>query len=245
VHAITEVNTSSIIGLFKEIVVDRTICGRIMEDNVVIVAACNPAGRKSLSSNVSRECDLARDWASGHYQVIELPPTMVCLKWQYGALDAGQEKEFIWRRMEMMNSTCTNSIPKYLLTELTELVALSQATIRSFAADEIEKGLRRGSMDACRGLREEAEIRAGSAVSLRDIQRVFSLFHFFTVEFPLTAGEDHEHYRNAMYLTIATVYYLKLDYDSRSLFIEKIASNVPAANDFLNILNDTMTKIAL
>jgi len=41
------------------------------------------------------------------------------------------------------------------------------------------------------------------------------------------------------------VYYLKLDYDSRSLFIEKIASNVPAANDFLNILNDTMTKIAL
>ena len=236
-----EVNTSSIIGLFKEVVSDHSICGKTIEDNIVVVAACNPAGRKSLSSNASRECDLAKEWASGHYQVNELPSSISCVKWQYGSLDAGQEKEFVLRRMEMDDS----NIPKYLLTELTELVVCSQEAIRSFAADEIEKGLKRSSKDACRGLREEAETRARSAVSLRDIQRVFSLYHFFTTEFPLTAGEDHEHYRNSMYLTIAIVYYLKLDFDSRRRFIDTITSNIATANDFLDILDGIMTKIAL
>jgi len=169
-----EVNTSSIMGLFKEIVVDHSIGGRMMEDNVVIVAACNPAGRKSLSQGVSRECDLAKEWASGHYQVNELPPTMAGLKWEYGALNAEQEKEFVLRRIEMMDC----NIPTYLAAEMTELVAISQEAIRSFAAKDIQRSLERNSFCGCVEL--EARTRARSTVSLRDIQRVFSLFKFFT-----------------------------------------------------------------
>ena len=88
-------------GLFKEIIIDHSICGTPIQDNIVVVAACNPAGRNSLSSNVSREGDLAKEWASGHYQVNELPESISNLKWAYGSLDAKQEKEFVSRRLEL------------------------------------------------------------------------------------------------------------------------------------------------
>lgn len=236
-----EVNTSSCIGLFKEIIVDRSICGTKIEDNIVVVAACNPAGRRSLSSNTSRECDLGKHWASGHYQVRELPSTLSALKWQYGALNAEQEKEFILRRMEMMGS----SIPKFIQAELTELVAQSQEAIRFLAADQIEKELQNHPQNGCKELRKEAVARARSAVSLRDIQRVFSLFCFFVSEFPLTAGIEDEHYYNSMYLTIAIVYYLQLDQESRNLFADMILLNAIATHDFLKIIDKTMTEIAL
>ena len=235
-----EVNTSSIIGLFKEIIVDHSICGRVIEDNIVIVAACNPSGRQSLSSNLSRECEKVRDCISGHYQVNELPASIACLKWEYGALNADQEKEFILRRMEMMDSR----IPKLLQTEVTELVAQSQEMIRSFAVDAIEKRLRR-QYGAYKGVREEAEARARSAVSLRDIQRVFSLFYFFSVEFPMTSGQGAAQYRNSIYLTIAVVYYLRLGHECRNLFVRKISWNDFGSDAFLTILDEKMTEIAL
>ncbi len=238
---LSEVNTSSIIGLFKEIIIDRSLCGEAIEDNIVIVAACNPSGRKSVSCSTSRESDLAKEWASGHYQVNELPQSMVCVKWQYGSLDVGQEKEFILRRMEISKT----SIPRYLVAELTELIITAQEAIRSFAADEIEKGLLRTSQDVNSDLSEQAKVRARSVVSLRDIQRVFNLNHFFTTEFPLTSGQGNDDYRKAMYLTVAVVYYMRLDMNCRRLFLKNIASKVPASSViFLDVLDEVMTKVA-
>ena len=124
-------------GLFKEIIIDRSFCGESLESNVAVVAACNPAGRVSLSAGISRESDLAKEWASGHYQVNKVPKSMECLKWNYGALNPEQEKEFIWRRIEMLDE----SISFCLVADLTEIIASSQEIIRSFAAEDIQRGL--------------------------------------------------------------------------------------------------------
>ena len=228
-----EVNTSSIMGLFKEIIIDHSFCGDLIEDNVVIVAACNPAGRQAFSHGMTnRENDLGKEWASGHYQVNELPETMKSLKWEYGSLDSIQEKDFIFRRMEMLG----NVIPTYLRHYLTELIMISHETIREFAMHNIQSGLMRNTVDIDG---TDLQSRAKSCVSLRDIQRVFSLFKFFSEDFSLTKSK----YKESMYLTIAVVYYLKLDKDSRSKFC-RIISQMPAEGShsplFQNVLDGVM-----
>jgi hypothetical protein len=237
--ATTEVNTSPIMGLFKEILIDHCILGKPLESNIVVVAACNPAGRLSMSNGaMSRENDRGKEWTSGHYQVNELPSTMNVLKWEYGALDKDQEREFVLRRMEMLDY----SIPKNLINNLTELVITSHQAIRIFAASNIHSGLQR--FRPGEDINEnEVQERASSVVSLRDIQRVFSLFDFFINTFPLTNGRHLE----SMYLTIAVVYYFKLDGASRRKFIELIANlspNKDPSEHFEVVLNNMMTLVA-
>jgi len=214
-----EVNTSSIIGLFKEIIIDHSICGDLLEGNIVIVAACNPARKKISNTGISqRENDLGKVWASGHYQVSSLPATVVKIKWAYGSLTANQEKEFVQRRIEMLGN---NIIPPAVVLSLTNMISISQETIRSLAAIHILKGTDQGTVLE----QNDAEQRAMSTVSLRDIQRVFILFQFFMNDFnsPLRNSSSlPATYRQAMLLAIAVVYYLRLDTRSRQTFLTKI-----------------------
>ena len=240
-HNGIEVNTSSVMGLFKEIITDSSICGDVLPDNVVVVAACNPSNRTSVSKN----CDLARDWASGHYQVNELLPSMQSLKWEYGALNAAEEKEFVLRRIELQENL---EIPTYLKHEFLEMICASQEAIRNFASKEIFKGLKRHedqNTTVKSDLLLEARTRAKASVSLRDIQRVFSLFQFFTTEFPLSAGNEKDKCRTSMLLTIAIVYYLRLDYKNRILFLNELSKvSDSIESDFQQALNLTMDQVA-
>ena len=64
-----EINTSSCMGTFKGIVMDRMVDGRALPSNVTIVAACNPArSLATVQGGVIRQDDLGKDWALGHYQ---------------------------------------------------------------------------------------------------------------------------------------------------------------------------------
>jgi hypothetical protein len=80
----SKLNTSSILGLFKEIVVDHSICGEPLERNVVVIAVCNPAGRQAVTRGIlTRENHHGKKWwTSGNYQVNELPETIRLLKWE-------------------------------------------------------------------------------------------------------------------------------------------------------------------
>ena len=65
-----EVNTSSYMGVFKELIVDRRLNGVDLPGNVVVIAACNPARDKlGLSEAIVRREELGKEWAMGHYQV--------------------------------------------------------------------------------------------------------------------------------------------------------------------------------
>ena len=215
----------------------------MLEDNIMIVSACNPAGRTSLSLANFRESDLAKNGFSGHYQVNRLPMSMDRLKWEYGALNAEQEKEFVYRRIEMIHM---NNIPHYHISELTELLTASQEMIREFAAKDIQRGMEKYRFSS--DIEEDTNARARSVVSLRDIQRVFNLFHFFKEEISLTNGDKNELYRDSMFLAIAVVYYLRLNRDCRELFLHRIASLLEddnTKNDFTNVLNNAMSQIVI
>ena len=225
-------------GLFKEITIDHCICGVPLEHNIVIVAACNPSGRQALAHGaMMRENDLGKEWASGHYQVNELPETMSSLKWEYGALDSSQEKEFVFQRIEMIS----DDIPTYLKHDLTELIIASHEAIRIFAFKNILGGLKRTNSNKDID-EDDLAARARSSVSLRDIQRVFTLFNFFTKDFPLTNGNHSD----SIYLTIAVVYYFKLDCDSRKKFIEilsNVSTSAQISQEFQSVLDRVMTKV--
>jgi len=232
-----EVNTSSILGLFKEIIVDHSLGGELLPENIVIVAACNPARSQSITlGGESREYDLGKDFFSGHYQVFEMPLSMSMLKWSYGSLNTEQEKEFIYRRLKMLNF----DIPDDLAVTLTELVSSSHCAIREFATEHLYQRLTQlfpqsASID-------DAAQRAKSMVSLRDIQRVFGFFEFFLSDFgPRCMMDKGKNYQSAMLLTIAIVYYVRLD-----AFYRKKLLGVIGAIDLGTVYeDDTLDKVFL
>ena len=166
-------------GVFKEVVVDRTLMGEALEENIVVVAACNPFRTQATTKGEClRENDLGREWASGHYQVVELPTSLKSVRWNFGSLSHACEKDFIFRRMERI---CGKTMPLSVKAAMTEVVAASHEAMRSFALKNIRAGLvrvrgdREGLSNTMEtSLMEEAAARASSVVSLRDIQRVFA-----------------------------------------------------------------------
>jgi len=214
------VNTSSIIGLFKEIIIDRSICGVLLEENIVVIAACNPARRRLItgSSICQREIDLGKEWVSGHYQVSHLPESVAKLKWAYGSLSADHEREFVRRRVEMLGDKI---LPEGLISYLSDLIYVSHESIRVLASNHMM------SMSQKTLSKEELDQRAQSTVSLRDIQRVFTLFQFFLNDFSITcdnATPVSARYLHAMFLAIAVAYYMRLVSRSRQIFLDRIES---------------------
>lgn len=213
---------------------DHCFCGIPLHRNIVVVAACNPAGRKAICGGSSaRENDLGKEWVSGHYQVNKLPQSMELLKWEYGSLDSSQEKEFVFRRLEMIGA----SIPDYQRNDFTELIVMAHEAIRDFAYTNIMHGFARHKWVVDDN---DLKSRAKSTVSLRDIQRVFSLFQFFVENFPLTIGKNKE----SMNLSIAVVYYFQLDQSSRQKFVEVLQSyDEDIAKDFSDIVDKSMNNV--
>lgn len=205
-----EINTSSCLGLLKEMIVDRSFYGAPLEENIVIISACNPVRKSVSQTKSSREVDLGRAWASGHYQVLPLPKSLAFMAWDYGSLNTEQEKEFIYHRMMLMDE----NISPLTARALTEVVSHSHNLIRKLAKMHIEENLQ-----DCIRVQGDAEQRARSVVSLRDIQRVFQLIHFFTHDFSLGCNGE---FRKAMLLAVGMVYYLRLDSFSREVFIQEL-----------------------
>ncbi len=250
---VLEINTSTILGLFKEIVVDRSIRGEPLEDNIVVVAACNP-NRDRLAAQYlnKREIDLGKDWASGHYQVAALPASMDKLKWTFGALSSLQEKEFVLQRLQVVGDDM--SLSSQML--FTEIITESQQAMRTLAEQSILENLKRvpslppgSNPQAKLNLEADASSRATSVVSLRDIQRVFGLYKFFAEDFTTVStlrSPDRDQKHSAMLLAIATVYLLRLDSKGRKQFLHKIdslVSKVPATGCLQSVIDDAMDVV--
>jgi hypothetical protein len=134
-------------------------------------------------------------------------------------------------------------IPRELVKRLSALVVESQESIRYLAAAHIRKNLKHVAITS------DVELRAASTVSLRDIQRVFSFFHFFSTDLKLTSstpGDQTQKYHHAMLLAIAVVYYLRLDAESRSVFLARL-QNLPTEQEeavrLQDVLNNAMDVI--
>ena len=136
-----EVNTSSTMGLFKELISDHRLEGRDLPPNIVIIAACNPAREKLvfLSAANARREELGKMWAMGHYQVRPLPLSIEQVVWDYGSLTPEQESEFVKKRLAILHGN-DESFPVEEQLELAELICRAQALTRLFA-EEVFNGL--------------------------------------------------------------------------------------------------------
>ncbi|KAJ9468376.1 hypothetical protein DIPPA_29980, partial [Diplonema papillatum] len=81
-----EVNTGAdVMGMFKEILCDRTCLGEELPPRVCVVMACNPH-RENMSS--CHEAQLV-------YDVVPLPPSFVLQRWVFGCLSARDERMYV------------------------------------------------------------------------------------------------------------------------------------------------------
>jgi hypothetical protein len=225
-----EINTSTVLGLLKEIIIDHSICGKMLLENIVVVGACNPL--RVQIPTLTRELDLGRTWASGHYQVLELPRSIEKMKWAFGALSQSQEREFIYRRMEMIQGNSLQTKP-FLRASLTEIVCMSHELVRLYARENIESALHKYEKGS--DVKIKAIERASSVVSLRDIQRVFLLYTFFVNDMP-DIFDESDFEQSAILMSVAIVYYLRLDTNSREKFAKIIDALPTKSNESVKLL---------
>ena len=160
-----------------------------------MIAACNPHRGDSLAAMAQDET-----WIRSSYFVRELHPTLDFLKWDYGALDEYQERDYIHAKLRLIEQEMSNS----KLASLAELIVSSQNHMRAFAYEQLHS----------LGVQEREAARCSrSSVSQRDIQRVFTFYEWFlTIQNKFKPhGPDEDYHRSAMMLALALVYYMRLD----------------------------------
>lgn len=212
-----EVNTSSCMGVFKELLIDHSLGGEPLPPNIVLVAACNPS-RERIDMAGDRREELGNEWVIGHYQVHPLPASLEQMKWNFGSLNPSQEREFVEKKLayivkEQRERAGDRALSEPEVAILANVVYVSQQRTREFAEEHLRKlvQLRQGDESEDSDATEsDLKARASSAVSLRDILRVFQLYAFFAnsndaveaVLFPDATTSEIKRHR-AMLLAIA------------------------------------------
>ncbi|XP_065828093.1 uncharacterized protein [Oscarella lobularis] len=242
-----EINTSSCMGLFKEILVDRTMEGEPIPDNLFVVAACNPhRGSSTPISNSSEK----EDWVLGSYYVRPLPPTLHFLRWDYGALDTHQENAYVQQKIAMDQGPLGVGLG-LRVNQLSDLISAAQDMIRDFALKQLVSV---GFSPS------EARARAKSCVSQRDIQRVFAIATFFQKSYSASPEDTHaavvhtseaDPIRRALLVAIGIVYYLRLDANFRKDFCKRLddvesgCGRTPFLTIFQNEMDSYVDKMHL
>ena len=175
-----------------------------------MVAACNPHRGNSVASLM----DTDEQWFRSSYYVRPLPPTLNLLKWDYGALSENDELEYIKEKTKL--SEDVHGADEYSF--LSKLIVGSQKLIRSYALDHLKK---------CKGIsQDEAEISCRSAVSQRDIQRVFVIYDWLQKLFKrckkYSKESDFHRSLRAVFVALAIVYYFRLNSAYRMKFKEEM-----------------------
>lgn len=207
-----EINTSSCVGIMKELLIDRTLNGDDIPSNVFLVAACNPY-RDTKQPHLETE-----QWTRGVYRVRQLPPSIQFLLWDYGSLSQQQEGAYVTEKIRMVAG---GDVGLDILRRK-DLICRAQEVVREFAFEQLQ----RDGVDY-----EDCRKRSRSFVSQRDIQRVFDLANFLerfyqkacvssSEKFELTGSADKG--IHATIVSLGIVYYLRLDKICRKRFAEAI-----------------------
>ncbi|CAF4169052.1 unnamed protein product [Rotaria sp. Silwood2] len=159
-----EFNTTSNIGLLKEIICERTLLGEPLPSNMVFLGACNPLRNKTpkILLNEDARIGLRKNhfemqkllWAGTDqrllYTVVPIPETMLEYIWDYGYLNESTELAYI----KTMLNICQHLSSVTILFDLVvNLLVQSQNHFR--------------------------QIEDASSVSLRDIARFCRLYNWF------------------------------------------------------------------
>ena len=211
-----EVNTSSHMGILKEIITNHTVNGVEISKNVVIVAACNPA-RKKINFFSNRKQEHGIEWVAGHFQTHPLPPSIEAILWDYGSLHPNQEEDFIKQRLELFAKAHRKPWDSRQICEFTKLVNSAHQVTRKLAVLHVESLVQESDivMEA-----DEVLSRANSALSLRDILRCFKIYHLLSSSPPIISSTfigspgSLSKDKCLWLLAIGIVYYLRLGGDA-------------------------------
>lgn len=198
-----EINTSSCLGLFKEIFIDRTLHGSDLPRNIFFTGAINPA-RKIENNNVRvHRID---------YVVHELPAALENLKVSYGILGSKILKDYITKKIAMFEVESQKDSGQKMPLDGYSQKVLSRSIL--CAQEFCEENL--GILHNLSFTENSCFMFLGeNTVSQREVQRCFTLIDFF---WNLRYDEDLE-YEACQYqpnpitciaLSLALTYYFRL-----------------------------------
>eukprot|EP01129_Flabellula_baltica_P004675 TRINITY_DN1646_c0_g1_i4.p1 TRINITY_DN1646_c0_g1~~TRINITY_DN1646_c0_g1_i4.p1 ORF type:complete len:4926 (+),score=974.20 TRINITY_DN1646_c0_g1_i4:1136-14779(+) len=148
-----EGNTTSVMGLLKEIICDKSVAGNSLPHNIFAVLACNPKlDREEQTNKKSLTGDSSLDFRA-YYQVKKFPPTMISLIWDYGSLAENQELEYVRYRLLPLSKFYSKSFED--VSVVADIILRAQKLVKEI-------------------------IGADSAVSQRDLKRCVNLFVYFS-----------------------------------------------------------------
>ena len=126
-----ELNTSSCLGLFKEIFTDRTLQGVRLPQNIFFTAAINPALDKPNQDNLVHRLD---------YLVHELPKSLEHLKVSYGALEPKTLNDYITQKVARfdLNFSIESEQRTYLQGKHIKAILAAQAFCEEKLGKDIE-----------------------------------------------------------------------------------------------------------
>ena len=116
-----EIKTSEIIGLISEIMCNRTMKGKKLNDNLQFIAACNPYRiKKNLSSMYSYGLKIKNGNKNLDYNVHPLPISLLNFTFDFGSIKNEDEIKYI---KEMISN---NGLNNYYLDYISTLISISQ-----------------------------------------------------------------------------------------------------------------------
>jgi hypothetical protein len=201
-----EINTCNHMGLFKEIVCDRSMDGKPLPSNMKIIAACNPYRLRSTASLYGGEemAGLAFETfnSSTHqegvgtgitdplrnlvYRVHPLPEAMVDFVYDFGSLSGHTESLYIQamlrRQLGHYNPDVTDAIEDHGSQQVPMYASFTMKPFDEFV--EVFSALVCAAQECIRTLSGGER----SSASLRDVARCVKVFIWFGEHFATTKG---------------------------------------------------------
>ena len=232
-----EFNTTSSVGLLKEIICERTVLGEALPRNMVLLGACNPQRRREVKKELDDDISIkkyhlnvqrltAAVESSLLYSVVPIPESMLEHVWDYGHLNEATEKSYI----EAVVSGCEKLISNpRLFRYIVNTLSASQKFFRDYE-DQSSVSLR----DVARFCRfykwfyqysDQFKCENHSALQIHSRSECASLFAlFFCYYFRLMSTEDRNKY---MDLISSSMHFFKPsmtpDVLNKLLYDEKMA----------------------
>ena len=121
-----EINTSNVIGLISEMMCNRTLKGRKLNDNLYFIAACNPY-RIKKSFNINYGLNVFNDFNKNNYldyKVFPIPISLLNFTFDFGNLSNEDEIKYIKAMITQ------RKINQNLINNIIELISFSQKYFR-------------------------------------------------------------------------------------------------------------------
>eukprot|EP00118_Oscarella_pearsei_P018100 m.183495 g.183495 ORF g.183495 m.183495 type:complete len:3839 (+) comp39307_c0_seq2:3960-15476(+) len=188
-----ELNTGRCLGLFKEMLIDNSINGKMLPQNIFFVGAINPYSPGSLKLEYAKG-DAFPLTHRDAYPVYKLPFSMESIVWVYGSMSPVMMEQYISSKIRLQRRIIAGKDKE------------------QFQYEEIDQSLQKIFTNLLLDANEFFSKKQASAVSQRDVQRVFQLLPFMLqhVVHNEPASRKLIKLRKAIFMAVATVYYLRL-----------------------------------